>query len=67
MGGRSHSGYGDELAWAAAWLYKATSDVTYFNKAKEAMSEFGLNGQTAGELSWDNKVVGAQVRSREPD
>ncbi|HEQ71063.1 MAG TPA: hypothetical protein ENN69_01110, partial [Spirochaetia bacterium] len=30
----SNSGFNDELAWAAVWLYLATDDVTYLNKAE---------------------------------
>ena len=28
------TGYKDELAWAAAWLYKATGSATYLNAAR---------------------------------
>ncbi|TOF81066.1 glycosyl hydrolase family 9, partial [Vibrio parahaemolyticus] len=30
----SWSGYGDELAWAALWLARATGDDTYLDRAK---------------------------------
>ena len=30
----SYSGYNDELAWGAVWLYKATGDTAYLDKAK---------------------------------
>ncbi|KAM5572349.1 endoglucanase 20-like [Rosa sericea] len=53
----SYSGYQDELLWAAAWLYKASGNRSYFSYVvnnqgwSQAMSEF----------SWDNKFVGAQT------
>ncbi|XP_037094013.1 endoglucanase 15-like [Pollicipes pollicipes] len=55
------SGYGDELAWAAAWLYRATQDSSYLDAAKGFFQEFSdLNGK-AGEFSWDSKHVGVQL------
>lgn len=42
---RSHSGYKDELAWGAAWLYRATNDPSYLTKAEKYYSDFGLNEQ----------------------
>lgn len=53
----SSSGYDDELAWAAAWLYKATGEQTYLNRALE----FASTGDTAWAYSWDSKVVGYQL------
>lgn len=32
---RSWSGYKDELAWAAAWLYYATGDSSYLTDAEQ--------------------------------
>lgn len=57
---RSWSGYGDELCWAALWLYRATGDAAYLDKAKNHWNEFGLNG-IPGEFSWDNKNAGSYV------
>ncbi|XP_050707727.1 uncharacterized protein LOC126992936 [Eriocheir sinensis] len=57
---RSWSGYGDELCWAAAWLYRATNDNTYLDKAKNFWNEFGV-GNTPSEFSWDNKNAGSQA------
>ncbi|HJO92782.1 MAG TPA: glycoside hydrolase family 48 protein [Victivallales bacterium] len=48
---KSWSGYNDELVWGAAWLYKATGDTSYLNKAEEAMSAF----KAPVEFSWDDK------------
>ena len=57
---RSWSGYNDELVWGAAWLYKATGDVAYFNKAKKYYDQFGLEGKI-GVFSWDDKTVGVHA------
>ena len=42
------------------WLYKATGDETYLDKAKQYYSQFNLAGQT-GVFSWDDKNVGIHV------
>ncbi|WPJ97117.1 glycoside hydrolase family 9 protein [Coraliomargarita algicola] len=60
----SWSGYQDELVWGALWLYRATGDATWLNKAK---SEYAMLGGGAGNqpfiwsLSWDNKSYGCYV------
>jgi len=54
------SGYGDELAWAAAWLYRATQDNSYLDKAKGYFSEFSLDGRPT-QFSWDDKTAGVQL------
>ncbi|KAK4349009.1 hypothetical protein RND71_031764 [Anisodus tanguticus] len=55
------TGYGDELLWAATWLYHATRDQTYYDYAtgKNADS-FGNFGNPTW-FSWDNKLAGTQV------
>ncbi|XP_057794804.1 endoglucanase 2-like [Salvia miltiorrhiza] len=55
------TGYGDELLWAAAWLYHATAEQPYmdFLTGKNA-DEFGDWGNPTW-FSWDNKLPGAQV------
>jgi len=55
----SWSGFDDELAWACLWLYKATNDMTYYNKFKELYSKGSNNDVT--EYSWDNKWAGVHV------
>ncbi|KAG7175011.1 Endoglucanase B-like [Homarus americanus] len=55
---KSWNGFGDELLWAAAWLYRATGDTTYLDKAKEHWDEFDL-GDPPTEFSWDSKAPGA--------
>ena len=51
----SWSGYMDELSWSAAWLYKATGDTTYLDKAEQYYQ--GLNPQWTH--NWDDKSYGA--------
>ncbi len=56
----SWSGYGDELASGAAWLYKATGEQSYLTKAENYFkSEVGL----LGDWSWavDDHSYGAAV------
>ncbi|XP_065847365.1 endoglucanase 10 [Euphorbia lathyris] len=55
------TGYGDELLWAASWLYHATEDKTYLQFVT------GQNGKSFADwgsptwFSWDNKLAGTQV------
>jgi hypothetical protein len=58
----SWSGFGDELAWGAAWLYRATGEQKYLNDAKRFQAEFSqVNGRPA-QFGWDDKTAGFQVR-----
>ncbi len=50
---RSYSGYNDELAWAASWLYQATGTADYLAKAKTL-----FYGNTHTSFSWDDKAMG---------
>jgi len=54
---RSSSGYTDELAWGAAWLYRATGEQGYLNQALE----FANPNDVAWAFNWDGKLAGAQV------
>ena len=56
---QSHSGYNDELAFAGAWLYLATNDKDYLDKAKKAFASINLNPNWA--LCWDDVSVGAAL------
>jgi endoglucanase len=56
----SWSGYGDELGWAAAWMYRATNETMYLNDLDGFWTEFNLNGRPS-EFGWDNKVAGVQI------
>ena len=65
----SHSGYKDELAWGAMWLYKVTGEEKYHDKFKEiADAEYlphdmrKYTGCT-GPISWDDKRPGAYILS----
>nr|WGM81782.1 GH9 [Procambarus clarkii] len=54
---QSWSGYGDELAWAALWLARATGDDAYLTRAKGHWDEFDLTSYLAS-FSWDDKRAG---------
>ncbi|KAL8485774.1 hypothetical protein ACS0TY_027884 [Phlomoides rotata] len=52
----SYSGYNDELLWGAAWLFRATNEVYYWNLIRS------LGGNDGTDIfSWDNKYAGARV------
>ncbi|MEO8205032.1 MAG: glycoside hydrolase family 9 protein [Chthoniobacterales bacterium] len=57
----SYSGYNDELVWAAAWLYRATQDTTYLNKAETMWAQNFSGGSYRWTHSWDDKKYGAAV------
>ncbi|KAF9613318.1 hypothetical protein IFM89_006828 [Coptis chinensis] len=52
----SYSGYKDELIWGAAWLLRATNNVSYLNLLK---SLGGIDGTDI--FSWDSKFARASV------
>ncbi|OIW17390.1 hypothetical protein TanjilG_22502 [Lupinus angustifolius] len=52
----SYSGFKDELLWGAAWLFRATNGVKYYNLVKS----LGYDDQP-DIFSWDNKYAGAHV------
>ncbi|XP_022772662.1 endoglucanase 10-like [Durio zibethinus] len=55
------TGYGDELLWAASWLYHATGDQSYLQYVTgENGKEFADWGSPTW-FSWDNKLAGTQV------
>ena len=55
----SYSGYNDELAWGAVWLYKATGDKKYLEKAEKYIQK--AQPATHWAHSWDNVSVGTQL------
>lgn len=66
----SWSGYFDELAWGAIWLYRATDDATYLAKAESFVNTgaggFGSEGQTSylpykWTQDWDSKHYGSYL------
>lgn len=54
------TGFGDELLWAAAWLYHATGDKSYLTYVSTNGNAFANWGSTSW-FSWDNKLAGVQV------
>ncbi|TYQ15669.1 UNVERIFIED_CONTAM: endoglucanase Cel9W [Acetivibrio alkalicellulosi] len=63
---QSFSGFYDELTWAAAWLYLATNDSAYLDKAKSYEPhwerELGTNTiKFKWAHCWDNKLFGAML------
>ncbi|KAL6501758.1 Endoglucanase [Orobanche gracilis] len=58
---KSVSGYGDELLWAAAWLYKATNDGKYLDYLGENGDTLGGTGWAMTEFGWDVKYAGVQT------
>lgn len=42
----SWSGFWDELSWSATWLYLATGDKTYLDKAESYVTNWGTEQQT---------------------
>lgn len=62
----SFSGYDDELVWGAIWLYRATGDVTYLNKAEAYFENLRtIHGSTDKAfdwtIGWDDKSFGCYV------
>ncbi len=59
---KSWSSFGDELAWAAAWLLRATGDKYYKSEVEKHFNQFSeqLTGQPAM-FGWDDKTAGVQI------
>ncbi len=55
----SNSGFKDELAWSAYWLYKATGDSSYLQKSKQYLSECSCDFKWAH--CWDDVSYGTSV------
>ncbi|MEM0895843.1 MAG: glycoside hydrolase family 9 protein [Verrucomicrobiota bacterium] len=53
------SGYVDEIVWAALWLYRATSNPVYLQKAVAEYPSIRGNNSTC--FSWDDKYPGCAV------
>lgn len=58
--------YWDEFLWANAWLYFASGNVSYLTRATTLgvavhANAQGVNTKYYGVLSWDNKLLGAQL------
>ncbi|XP_012224814.1 endoglucanase E-4-like [Linepithema humile] len=52
--------YGDELVWAAAWLFKATEDPKYLDAAERHYQQFHLE-KRPNEFFYNKKLAGIQV------
>ncbi|XP_046979355.1 endoglucanase E-4-like [Schistocerca americana] len=52
--------YGDELTWAAAWLYKATNESQFLDEAEHHYMKFRLK-ERPNEFFYNKKVAGVQV------
>lgn len=55
----SHSGFNDQLAWAAYWLYEATGENNYLEKSKSWLSQTGDNEKWAH--CWDDVSYGTAL------
>lgn len=59
----SWSGYKDELTWGAVWLYLATDEQQYLDKALASAGDWGepASWPYRWTLSWDDVTYGAQL------
>ncbi|HUQ12516.1 MAG TPA: glycoside hydrolase family 9 protein [Steroidobacteraceae bacterium] len=62
----SWSGYNDELVWGALWLYRATNETAYLDKAQSYYANLSNQQQTSIKsykwtIAWDDKSYGAYV------
>jgi len=57
----SYSGFYDELVWAAAWLYRATGEASFLDKAELLYSQNLANRAMKWTHSWDDKSYGATI------
>ncbi len=62
---RSWSGYQDELVWGALWLYQATGESSYLQKAERAYVDIkstdGSGKPFKWTMSWDDKSYASYV------
>jgi hypothetical protein len=58
---KSYSGYTDELLWAAVWLYRATNEPIYLQKAESIYNQSFASTTIRWTHDWDNKLPGAAV------
>jgi endoglucanase len=62
----SFSGYNDELVWGAIWLYRATGEQAYLDKAESYYANLSTEPQTTTKsyrwtTDWDDKSYGSYV------
>jgi endoglucanase len=63
---RSYSGYNDDLVWGAIWLYRATGEQAYLDKAEAYYANLSTEPQATEKsyrwgISWDDKSYGCYV------
>ncbi|KAF9543344.1 hypothetical protein EC957_000935 [Mortierella hygrophila] len=49
------SGFIDELAWGAAWMYKLTQDASFATKADNYISQLNAGSVQTNTITWDDK------------
>jgi endoglucanase len=62
----SWSGYNDELVWGAIWLYRATNESAFLDKAQSYYANLSNQQQTTIKsykwtIAWDDKSYGCYV------
>jgi endoglucanase len=62
----SWSGYNDELVWGAIWLYRATNETAFLDKAQTYYADLSKQQQTSFKSykwthAWDDKSYGSYV------
>jgi len=57
----SFTGYQDELAWAAAWLYRATNEKALLERSEKIYADELTSGKWEWTHSWDDKKYGTAV------
>ena len=55
------SGFGDELTWAALWIYYASNDGWFLKKAEEKYAEFALHINRPFSYFWDDVTIGVNI------
>lgn len=50
------SGFVDELAWGAAWMYKLTKDSSYAQKASRYIDQLNTPSVQLNPITWDDKT-----------
>src|SRR5688572_30878033 len=63
---QSWSGYNDELVWGAVWLYRATNEQAFLDKAQTYYANLSNQQQTTTKsykwtIAWDDKSYGCYV------
>lgn len=52
--------FGEEVIWAASWIYRATNELVYFDKAIHHYIKFSLK-ERPNEFNFNKKVPGIKV------